>query len=520
MKKSPYIEPAIRTIAGGFLLICTYFALYHPELKVYWLGFLFFIAINLFQSGLTRFCLMERILKKAGFRSEMDEIRSLALHDTLTELPNRALLENQIEMAIAQAQRNAKKVALLFIDLDNFKRINDIQGHKTGDQLLVALSQILQAKLRPYDTLARWGGDEFVVVVPDLTEARQARIVGEKLMEAVDANLGHEQNLHVSLSIGVAVYPDDADTTEALLIQADKALFYAKSQGRNNIQVFNQMQKNTLGYLDTEITACFNAAIKNNQLQVYYQPIVDAVSHTPVSVEALARWHDEVHGWISPGIFIPLAENMGLIEDLGKQVLEKSLAHYSDCPSKGQLRLAINVSNRQLFSKTFLPSIIDLLTAYDVAPEHLKLEITESSALETDSALHTLRTLADAGFYMSLDDFGTGFSSLSRLHELPFNELKIDMSFVRRIKHKQGRIMLKTIVDMGKAMQLAIVAEGVEDEETAIALRDMGVDYLQGYYFSTPKPYHECSLFSRGSLIAPDAALEMEPVLSTGTALK
>ena len=436
MKQRPYIEPTIRTIAGGFLLICAYFAYYYPEFKAFWLGFLIFIAINLFQSGMTRFCLMEKLLKRAGFRSEMDEIRSLALHDALTDLPNRSFLEDHIELALSQAQRHKQQVALLFIDLDNFKQINDIQGHKVGDQLLVSVSKALKGKLRPYDTLARWGGDKFVVLLPDLRESSQARTVGDKLVSTVNEELTKYQNLHTTLSIGIAIYPDDADNTESLLIQADKAL---------------------------------------------------------------ARWHDDEHDWISPAVFIPLAENMGLIEDVGLQVLEKSLTHYSRSAWKGHIRMAINISNRQLFSRAFLPSIIDLINAHDIVPENLKLEITESSALGTDSAIHTIQTLADAGFYISLDDFGTGFSSLSRLHELPFNELKIDMSFVRRIKTREGHAMLKIITDMGKAMNLAIVAEGVEDKETADALRDMGVDYLQGYYFSRPKPPGECEQFFAGN---------------------
>ena len=517
MKQRPYIEPTIRTIAGGFLLICAYFAYYHPEFKVFWLGFLIFIAINLFQSGMTRFCLMEKILRRAGFRSEMDEIRSLALHDSLTALPNRVFLEDHIELALAQAKRHGHQVALLFIDLDNFKQINDIQGHKAGDQLLVSVSETLKAKLRPYDTLARWGGDEFVVVLPDLADKEQARTVGEKLMHAVDKELTKVQHLHTTLSIGIALYPLDADTTESLLIQADKALYHAKNQGRNNIQIFSEMQALGTGYLDTEITSRFSDALRNKELDVHYQPIVDAHSHKPVGVEALARWHDSERGWISPGVFIPLAENMGLIEEVGRQVLEKSLAQYSNSPWKDRIRLSINISNRQLFSKTFLPTIIDLIHVHDIAPENLKLEITESSALETDSAIHTIQTLADAGFYISLDDFGTGFSSLSRLHQLPFNELKIDMSFVRRIKSREGRTMLKIITDMGKAMNLSIVAEGVEDKETADALRDMGVDHLQGYYFSKPKPASECRLFFANSNCVADDAMECSDTLQAAS---
>ncbi len=502
MKKRPYIEPVIRTIAGGLLVVCAMVALYYPELKPFWLGFLFFIGINLFQSGLTRFCLMENLLKRLGFRSEMDEIRSMALHDALTALPNRIYLEEQIDRSIAHARRSNQKVALLFIDLDNFKQINDVQGHKVGDQLLVSVSRILQSKLRSYDTLARWGGDEFVVVIPDLADANMASSIAEKLMTAVNHELGLDQNFHTTLSIGIAAYPDDAATTEALLIQADKALFHAKSQGRNNIQIFAEMHEQGIGYMDTELTTRFTRAIKNKQLEVHYQPIVDATTYQPVSVEALARWSDDIKGSISPGVFIPLAETTGLIEDLGKQVLEKSLVYFSKCQGKSDIRLAVNISNRQLFSKTFLPSLIDLITKYGIEPQRLKLEITESSALETESAIHTLQALSDAGFYISLDDFGTGFSSLSRLHELPFDELKIDMSFVRRINTEEGRTMLQTIVNMANAMNLAIVAEGVEDLQSADALRDMGVDCLQGFYFSKPKPPEECISFLEGAKLA------------------
>lgn len=515
-RQLPFIEPTIRTIAGSFLIICGLGAVYSPAYLPYWLGFLFFIAVNLFQSGLTRFCLMEKILKRAGFRSEMDEIRRLAQRDMLTELPNRAYLEEHIDAAIAEANRHHRKVAMLFIDLDNFKQINDIQGHRAGDALLVLIAKSLRKRLRPYDTLARWGGDEFVILIHDITEPRQTRSIGEKLMQGVAEDLREYQHLQTSLSIGVAVYPDDADSTEALQIQADKALFHAKAQGRNNIQIFSEMHSQGLGFHDAQLTSAFSNALKDKKLDVHYQPVVDATTHKPVSVEALARWHDEEHGWISPGVFIPLAENMGLIEEVGIQVLEKSLSHYSSCPWKDRIRLAVNVSNRQLFSSTFLPMLIDLLLSHDLGPENLKLEITESSALETDNAINTLQTLADAGFYISLDDFGTGFSSLSRLHELPFNELKIDMSFVRRIKTEEGCTMLKIITDMGKAMNLIIVAEGIEDKETADILRDMGVDYLQGYYFSKPKPHDECLLFTEDKGLDYEAAASCASVSTAG----
>jgi EAL domain-containing protein (putative c-di-GMP-specific phosphodiesterase class I) len=216
-------------------------------------------------------------------------------------------------------------------------------------------------------------------------------------------------------------------------------------------------------------------------------------------------------------VFIPLAENLGLIEDVGKQVLEKSLAHFSRWHGKKPIRLAVNISNRQLFSKTFLPSLMELMAEYGIEPHRLKLEITESSALETESAIRTLQDLSNEGFYISLDDFGTGFSSLSRLHQLPFDELKIDMSFVRRINTEEGRIMLQTIVHMARAMDLAVVAEGVENLCSAQALRDMGVDYLQGFYFSKPKPPEECKLFLAGTDPAAQTPDSAELRLETST---
>ena len=488
MKQKPYIEPTIRTIAGAFLIVCAAVAIARPDLQLFWWSFLVFIAVNLFQSGLTRFCLMEKILKRVGFRSEMDEIRNLALQDALTNLPNRLLLEDRVEIAIAQAKRNRKKVAMLFIDLDNFKQINDIQGHKIGDQLLIEVSAALQSKMRPYDTLARWGGDEFVVLLPDLHQVDDAVNVAEKLMHSVQSRLLSKQNLHTTLSIGIAVYPDDADCTESLLMQSDKALFHSKAEGRNNFQVFSEMQLNGRGFVDTELTARFNNALKNHLIQVHFQPIVDANSHNVVCVEALARWYDAKHGWISPATFIPLAENIGLIEELGNQLLLEAISYFSVSPWKDNIKLAVNISNRQLFSRSFVPSLVELVGDMEIDTKRIKIEITESSALDTEKARRTLKQLSYLGFAISIDDFGTGFSSLSRLHEMPVDELKIDMSFVRRINSQKGRVMLQTIVDMGKAMNLDLVAEGVEDQETADLLYEMGVHFLQGFYFSPARP--------------------------------
>ncbi len=645
MNRQTYIEPAIRTIAGAFVVLCGGLIYLHPQLA--WLGLaaLFFIGINLFQSGITQFCLMEILLKKLNFRSERDEIGLLiranadteakaayfdtlelldevvielsrggelvflsahwfelmgvahanqslflgspmtnfinsqdrapfqqmlislmdgsqgtthlrfrmlredhklhwvegkfalyrqqdkihgirgvlrdvteahmqekrishmATHDALTSLPNRLYLDERIRVDIEHAAISGSKLALLFIDLDNFKQINDLHGHKTGDQLLIDVCSILQSSLRGSDVLARWGGDEFVVLLPFTSNADIAMNIARELMQKLHENLDEiYKDAFVTLSIGVAIYPDDAQSGEDLLMQADKALFYAKSQGRNNIQLFSNLQTRATGFEDVGMTARFVTAVKQGLLQVFFQPVLDSHDHNRVvGLEALARWHDEQYGWVSPASFIPLAENLGLINEVGRQIFEQALSHFSITTEAGShLKLAINVSKRQLVSSDFFPMLLDMVARHGMQPGQIKLEITESIALQgIDEANCYLQKLSSAGFNLSLDDFGTGFSSLSHVHELPFDEIKIDISFVRRIKTTEGKILLRTIVDMGHAMNLTLVAEGVEDEETAHLLKDMGVEMLQGFYFSQPKPKDECGAFTCGYLNVP-----------------
>ena len=637
MIRRTYIEPAIRTIAGLSILAFSVLVYALPDWSWLWLLMLAFIGFNLFQSGITKFCIMEKLLKKLHFRSELDEIRRLgkanaeaqaraaffdtlgllnevvieldrdsrlafvsehwlmllgsdgrhladylghpflayvnpldraplerlldlliqgerstmnlrfrmlredrrehwvegkfalyrkdeavqgvrgvlrdvteahlqekrishmAMHDTLTGLPNRMYLDARISEAIEQAAHGNSKFALLFIDLDNFKRINDLHGHKTGDQLLAQVSAILRASLRESDVLARWGGDEFVVLLPFQQDDAIPRKVAVELMHKLKAELAQQPSgTFVTLSIGIAIYPDDADAGEMLLVQADKALFHAKAQGRNNIQMCRDLHHHVPGFEDSELTSRFVAAVRENRLQVHYQPLMDARDHSRVvGVEALARWRDEKYGWVSPAVFIPLAENMGLINEAGRQVLEQALHHFGSCQCPcPDLKLAVNVSKRQLMSADFYPMLQEAVQRHGISPSQVKLEITESIALEgIEKARTYLQRLADAGFTLSLDDFGTGFSSLSHLHELPFDEIKIDISFVRRIKTPEGRVLVKTIADMGHAMQLSLVAEGVEDQETAAILGELGVHLLQGYHFSRPMAKEACAEF-------------------------
>lgn len=428
-------------------------------------------------------------------------ISYMALHDALTGLPNRVLLEDRIKQAIQQAARTGNHVAVCFIDLDHFKNINDAYGHKAGDALLLTLAQLLKGCLREGDTLARWGGDEFVVLLPDLHSADAVRQVAQKMVESMRQTIVLDGlSINATFSMGIAVYPDDEGEgdIDSLLARADRAMFYAKSQGRNNFQLFADMSSKGLGKKELYIQTRLAQAIRERRIAVWFQPLV-AAEPLPdgrarlVGVEALARWHDPDLGWISPGSFIPMAENLGLIGELGLLVRRRAFEQFRAWRrTHPGLTLSVNISKRQLFATDFMSMLLADVEEYGLDPHALVLEITESVALmDVEFAEERLRQLAGAGFTLSIDDFGTGYASLSQLHELPISELKIDISFVRRMHSEEGRRMTQGIVSMAQALRLRTVAEGVEDEATAQVLRELGVDLLQGYHFSRPCPASE-----------------------------
>jgi diguanylate cyclase (GGDEF)-like protein len=428
-------------------------------------------------------------------------ITYMALHDALTGLPNRVLLEDRIRQAIQQAARNGNRVGVCFIDLDHFKNINDAYGHKAGDALLLMLAQLLKACLREGDTLARWGGDEFVVLLPDLPGADAVRQVAQKMVDAMRQTVMLDGlSINATFSMGIAVYPDDEGDgdIDSLLAQADRAMFYAKSQGRNNFQLFADMSTKGLGKKELYIQTRLAQAIRDRRIDVWFQPVV-AAQPAPdgrvqlAGVEALARWNDPDLGWISPGSFIPMAENLGLIGELGLLVRREAFGQFRTWRQlHPALTLSINISKRQLFATDFMSALLEDVEHYGLTPHDLVLEITESVALmDVEFAEDRLRQLARAGFTLAIDDFGTGYASLSQLHELPIGELKIDISFVRRVHSQEGLRMAQGIVSMAQALRLRTVAEGVEDEATARVLRELGVDLLQGYHFGRPCPADE-----------------------------
>ena len=416
------------------------------------------------------------------------QISHMALHDSLTDLPNRVLLDDRLAMSISRAERTGKRVALGFIDLDHFKQVNDNFGHKLGDRMLKEVTLKLQTALRSTDTLSRWGGDEFVVLCPDLDTLEDAREITRKLSLLAREHITVDgTDFPFTFSAGFAVYPDDASSSEMLLSQADRAMFFAKAQGRNNIQFFNTIAAKETGRQSFYIQSRLLQAINSNQIQCWLQPIMSSQTGKVIGAEALARWNEPEQGWIPPSVFIPMAESLGLIDRLGQGVWLQALDAMTMLPDNHQL--SVNLSKRQLFTSTIVQQLSNDIERAGIDPGRIMLEITESLALsDVAYANDRIAELDSQGFGISIDDFGVGYSSLSQLHEIPADELKLDISFVRRLHQKAGLSMAMAIVSIAKSLDLGCVAEGVEDARTAELLGRLGVEKLQGYYFAEPMP--------------------------------
>ena len=418
-------------------------------------------------------------------------ITQLALHDALTQLPNRVLLEEHLHQAIARAQRNNGKVALGFIDLDHFKQINDTLGHKAGDTVLLTLSRRLAATLREVDTLSRWGGDEFVVLLTDSTSDEDFRRIAERLREVARQSIDIEGiETQLTISVGFAIYPDDAEDADTLMSLADHTMFHAKSIGRNNVQFFQNIQGTVLKREKVLLQTRLAQAIAARELQVFYQPVVDARTARIIGLEALARWHDDQEGWVPPDVFIPIAEHLGLIHDLGEQVFDHALERLKTWRHAGySVTAAVNISRAQLFAPNFQERLLAKLKEFGLVPQDLVLEITESVALlDASYESKRLNELAAAGFSLAIDDFGTGYSGLAHLHAMPIDTLKVDSSFTARLNTEDGRRIVQAIVQMAHALKLQTVVEGVESQEHMRFLASLDVTQMQGHHFGEPMP--------------------------------
>ncbi len=412
-------------------------------------------------------------------------------HDLLTDLPNRALFKDRLQHAITQAKRSQKQLAVMFLDLDRFKIINDSLGHLVGDQLLQAVSKKLRNCLRGSDTLARVGGDEFNLLLPNINSAEDARIIAQKILSELEQPIiidGIE--LFISFSIGIALYPNDGESIDTLIQHADNAMYHVKENGKKNFEFYNSdMQTKHVRHVTLEHD--LRSAISNNEFEIYYQPLVDVATGKTSSVEALIRWHHPDKGLVLPGTFIELCEERGLINEMGDWLLNQACQTVKNWwLTNPELKLSVNVSSRELLQKDFVQQITQCLERNQFPGEMLVLEISEKVLMQDmENTINVLKEVSQHGVQIAVDNFGSGFSSLGYIHSLPLNILKIDRSFIEKIKTKDdSSTILYAIVSMAKGLGFSVVAEGVETEEQLKFLQRLGCQTAQGFYLSRPKP--------------------------------
>ena len=420
-------------------------------------------------------------------KAETEALQYRALHDPLTGLPNRTFLRERLEETIRAGEREMKPCAVLLMDLDGFKSVNDSLGHEAGDRLLQQVSQRMRGVLRRADTIARYGGDEFAVVPWGATDVPRAVLIAEKILQAVDQPFTiDDQPVAVSVSIGIAIFPQHADDADTLTRRADVAMFAAK-RARSGFSVYSVDQEGGDNGGRVPLIGKLRYAIDQFELVLHYQPIVSAVNGQPSKVEALVRWGHPSHGLLPPDDFIPSAEQTNLIKPLTAWVLNEALGQVHAWTRAGiDMGVAVNLSPRNLLDDELPDAVAQLLATWQVAPEKLSLEITERSIIATE-AEETLQRLHAMGVRISVDDFGTGYSSLTYLKRLPVQEIKIDKSFVLDMAtNGDGAAIVRSTIDLGHNLGLEVVAEGVEDERTAELLREYGCDFIQGFHISRP----------------------------------
>jgi diguanylate cyclase (GGDEF)-like protein/PAS domain S-box-containing protein len=413
-----------------------------------------------------------------------------AQHDFLTGLPNRMLLNDRVGQAIAFEPRRSKPIGVLFLDLDGFKHINDSLGHSTGDKLLQSVAKRLVDCVRGSDTVSRQGGDEFVVLLSEMARSEDAAITARRMLEVVaEAHLIDWHDLHVTASIGVSVFPDDGADAETLIKNADTAMYQAKENGRQSYQFFKSAM-NVRAVERQSIEESLRRALERQELSVHYQPKVCLITHKIVGAEALIRWTHPSRGPVSPGEFIPVAEECGLILPIGKWVMTEACKQAREWIDSGLPfgTIAVNISAMQFRDDSFLEGVFATLRETGLDPKCLELELTEGILMKhADFAATVLKKLRARGVQVAVDDFGTGYSSLSYLRKFPIDTLKIDQSFVRQITSTPDETTIVTaIIGIGRSLNLRVVAEGVETPEELRFLRAHGCDEAQGYFFSRP----------------------------------
>ena len=414
--------------------------------------------------------------------------RHLADHDALTGLPNRRILEDRLTQALALSYRNRKQTAAMFVDLDRFKTINDSLGHAVGDQLLKAVAERLVKQLRVGDTVCRIGGDEFVIVLPEITRGGDAAQVAQKIIDTLSDPIGLEgRDITVTPSIGISVFPEDGSDAETLIRNADAAMYHAKEMGRSNYQFFTD-QMNLAASRRLTLENDLRRAVQKNELVVYYQPISELKTGCAVMHEALLRWKHPSRGLVSPVDFIQLAEDTGLILRIGEQALRDACAWAHKIGVDKRMPVAVNISARQFNDPKLVEMVARTLKETGLPADMLELEITESTVMrQTDVTLAMLNKLKDLGVSLAIDDFGTGYSSLAYLKRFPVNKLKIDKSFITDVpKSRDHNAIVTAIISLAHALSLRVVAEGVETEAQLEFLQGAGCDLIQGYLAGEP----------------------------------
>ncbi|MCM2357860.1 MAG: EAL domain-containing protein [Geobacteraceae bacterium] len=438
---------------------------------------------------------------EAALRENEKRLNHLAHHDPLTNLPNRILFHDRLRQAMAKASRSNQQVAVLFLDLDRFKNINDTLGHKTGDLVLCKMARLLKGLVREADTVARLGGDEFLLILEGLDDLTYAGVIAQKLLSDLSLAIFMDgQELYVTASIGISIYPADSDSADGLMKCADIAMYRAKDRGRNTYQFYTP-DMNARAHDLLRLESSLRRALEHEQLVLYYQPQIDIATGKLVGLEALVRWQHPSEGMMLPGEFIQLAEETGLIVPIGEWVLRTACRQIRIWQEKGHppVHVSVNISGRQFRHMDLVRSVASALEEMELDPRLLSLEITESVIMhEVESTMATLHELNRMGVQLAIDDFGTGYSSLGYLKRFPIAKLKIDRSFIRDVtSDPNDAAIVSSIIALGLGMNMEVIAEGIETEEQLSFLCDKGCRTGQGFLFSRPLPAAEIAGFLR-----------------------
>lgn len=427
-------------------------------------------------------------------KATIEKINFLAHHDPLTKLPNRVLLKDRFEHSAALSKRNNQHMAMLFLDLDQFKSVNDSLGHVVGDKLLTAVAQKLKTLVRDSDTLSRIGGDEFIILLPDIETGNAAQLMAEKILSELSKPLlvdAHE--FHTSCSIGISMFPDEGEDFDTILKKSDTAMYHAKDGGRNAYRFFTT-QMNVEAMERHHMQTYLRNALTESEFELHFQPQVDLKTGGLVGAEALIRWNSPVLGQVSPVRFIPAAEENGLILSIGNWVIEEACRQIQRWEEEGRqsLVISLNISAVQFTRGKLLETLLAAVHKYRVDPALIELELTESILLrDTHRAIQKMNEIKSHGFKLSIDDFGTGYSSLAYLKYFPVDKLKIDQAFVRNLNvDKSDAAIVRSIIHLGQSLGLRVIAEGVETNHQLKSLAELDCDEIQGYLIGRPTPSH------------------------------